>query len=656
MIIYPPYIDGVLPAFINDITIPYAMNPGVSPQEVTGFYLKLTDYYSGDIETLSSHSYDSNTIWFHGIGDLDFDEPYRYFKAQLAYEEEGPYSSVGIIKQIQEPIVRLTVNGNIIAFNYFTELYKTETMKDCSIQIKKDNEIIYTNTQVYQYNQSSYVWYYWFEPNVDYKIAVTYTTTNLYSDTLYEAVRYSGPSIDDIDSIDGIEATANYETGSIDLTINLTNIPLKIYRSIAGKNLWELLAHIDALASPGIYKDFFVEQGERYSYRVVSLFNDEPTPLLGQINVTAEFEDIFLNDATRSLKIRYNPKVSSFKTTVLEQKVDTLGGKYPFFFRNGNTNYKEFTINGLISYFMDEQECFISKKSLGLIQSNDIREKTSLNNSIRLSNSPTTALTDYNITAERKFKLEVLDWLNNGQPKVFKSPTEGTYIVRLNNVSLSPEDALGRLLHNFQSTAYEIADMNIDEYHRLNLGASSKLIAPAGGKINSINNLTSTKTLNWVKDIEIFNFKGVIKYKEYGSNSEKTITKNSVENIHLNFVFSEITIIPNATTCDLVYIQLEGPMFTYIARKEENIIGSHLFEANANEFISYVSIEAGMNGATNYRVNGGAEMSVSSNNRVTIYYSEANQIKSIEVDDSFGGNESKTTIIYYSKISMGGIS
>ena len=39
--------------------------------------------------------------------------------------------------------------------------------------------------------------------------------------------------------------------------------------------------------------------------------------------------------------MKYNPKISSFKETIQEAKQDTLGGKYPFFFRNGNLGYKE---------------------------------------------------------------------------------------------------------------------------------------------------------------------------------------------------------------------------------------------------------------------------------------------------------------------------
>jgi hypothetical protein len=69
-------------------------------------------------------------------------------------------------------------------------------------------------------------------------------------------------------------------------------------------------------------------------------------------------------------------------------------------------------------------------------------------------------LVSENIAAERMFKMKVLEWLTNGEPKVYRSPAEGNFIVRLMNSSLSPNDTLGRMLHTFSSTAYEIADFN----------------------------------------------------------------------------------------------------------------------------------------------------------------------------------------------------
>jgi hypothetical protein len=46
----------------------------------------------------------------------------------------------------------------------------------------------------------------------------------------------------------------------------------------------------------------------------------------------------------------------------MESKVDTIGSKYPFVFRNGNVGYKEFPISGLISFLTDENKLFIPEE------------------------------------------------------------------------------------------------------------------------------------------------------------------------------------------------------------------------------------------------------------------------------------------------------
>lgn len=180
-----------------------------------------------------------------------------------------------------------------------------------------------------------------------------------------------------------------------------------------------------------------------------------------------QFEDMYLSDGYKQLRICFNPKVSSFKKTILEQKVDTIGNKYPFFFRNGNVNYKEFPLSGLISLLMDPDNKFQTGLYHQKINSRNttpgVLENTDKNN--------LTNLTSENIYNEKKFKLLVLDWLTNGQPKIFRSPTEGNYIVRLMNTSLSPNETLGRMLHTFSCTAYEIADYtfdNLDKYGFIN--------------------------------------------------------------------------------------------------------------------------------------------------------------------------------------------
>ena len=82
-----------------------------------------------------------------------------------------------------------------------------------------------------------------------------------------------------------------------------------------------------------------------------------------RILIGASSEDTpFLYDGNKQLKIKYNPKVSSLKINLLESKIDTIGSRYPYIFRNGNVYYREFPISGLISCLMDEENLFIDEK------------------------------------------------------------------------------------------------------------------------------------------------------------------------------------------------------------------------------------------------------------------------------------------------------
>ena len=53
-----------------------------------------------------------------------------------------------------------------------------------------------------------------------------------------------------------------------------------------------------------------------------------------------------------------------------------------------------------------------------------------------------------------------MEYLYNDTPKLFRSTPEGTVLVRLMNISLTPEQTLGRMLYNFSATAYEIGEVN----------------------------------------------------------------------------------------------------------------------------------------------------------------------------------------------------
>lgn len=86
----------------------------------------------------------------------------------------------------------------------------------------------------------------------------------------------------------------------------------------------------------------------------------------------------------------------------------------------------------------------------------------------------TTDLTDNNIFIERKFREKVEEFLNDFTCKLYRSPTEGNIVVNLMNISMTPNEQLGRMIYEFSATAYEVLDFTLpemDKYGVINIGA-----------------------------------------------------------------------------------------------------------------------------------------------------------------------------------------
>lgn len=278
--------------------------------------------------------------------------------------------------------------------------------------------------------------------------------------------------------------------------------------SLDNYSTWDLMSSlkIDEMVQENSYyplfKDFTIQQGVKYKYGIQQYYNNLVTEILETDEFLCDFEYTFLYDGERQLKIKFDPKVSSLKNTILETKQDTIGGKHPIFYRNAKVNYKELPISGLISYLMDDNELFLTNEEIQLASFEPERYST-VSEEESLKGVRTINLTSENILSERLFKLKVLDWLTNGQPKIFRSPTEGNYVVRLMNTSLSPNDTLGRMLHTFSCTAYEIADFTYDNLKYYNFISSEEInknnilhtysIDLAGKKKNSIINFNSSE-------------------------------------------------------------------------------------------------------------------------------------------------------------------
>ncbi len=510
--LYPPYIDGKVPAFCGtELVVPFRHNRAVSQLQIQSMCCKIktvsTNEWVWTIQIPEGEDnyilHDEKTGQYSVVFKLENDylerkdpdlnafKPYYqwlieglYYKIQLAYidnsGEVGYFSDVGVTKYTSKPTV--TIDGlnsygvNNSLYNYigvYSQLNGDTAERAYSynftIYDQADNIFITSGEQIHNSSLDTEIYesrdeFYCnkeLKPNEIYKLKYTVTTIN---GLIAASQSYLIMKKDTVRP--SINATLHAEVDYNDGFIALSLIPndddfysgnFAIARSSSKDNFstWDEICKFSLnRESPlrNLFKDFTVEQGIGYCYSLQQ-YNTRGLYSNRMLSETlyADFEDMFLYDGKRQLKIRFNPGVSSFKNDILESKQDTIGGRYPFIFRNGNVNYKEFPITGLISYLMDDQAYFLPKEKLGALE----RE--------------TTDLVSDNVRAERMFKLAVMDWLNDGNPKLFRSPTEGNYVVRLLNVSLSPNTTVGRMLHQFSSMAYEISDTSFTSLETLGL-------------------------------------------------------------------------------------------------------------------------------------------------------------------------------------------
>ena len=199
------------------------------------------------------------------------------------------------------------------------------------------------------------------------------------------------------------------------------------------------------------WSDYTIESGVSYKYRV-SCKGGEYTYTTAD-PVSLEYEDIFLSELKSQLAIRFNPNISSFKWVTQESVVNTLGGKFPIIRINGDTKYKQFTISGTL-YSNESLLKSVSKDSRDVNMNEWFGEEEK---SFYYSVENTKILPISNRTLfERYFRDDVMNFLTNQEPKLFRSSTEGNVLVYLSNISFTPNKTLGRNVYDFSATATEI--------------------------------------------------------------------------------------------------------------------------------------------------------------------------------------------------------
>lgn len=525
---YAPYIDSTLSAFQpgESFTIPYKHNPAINSKDIKGFCLRLRQAYDNskindELDNITTDNYNNTFITFKKIPENENLKLGQFYKIQIAYIDKN--GIIGTFSQIA--VVKCAKAGTVEIINY--DLYKvnekkrklfglyTPDSKDayekeqsyCFKLLEPDSQEVLDYTGWIKHNatendgQDVYNFSIDLEEDKIYFLIYEIQTLNsLTASVLYRVI--SSVSVTPYYENLGIITEFDEDNGCVNLTLNNGKDEtfegkgtFSISRSEKESNIW---SEIKVISNEVECQDFLIEYGKTYKYRVQQINKNGvySRPSVASKEITAYFQHSYLFDGKRQLNIGYNGNISSLKNNVLESKIDTIGSTYPFLFRNGMVQYKEFPLSSLLSLVTDNQKYF----STAVKHTTKVKGMHNTS-SVEVEVDITKADSDIYQYNEKKFKLAALDWLSNGEVKLLKTPTEGNFLVRLMSVSLSPENGLNRLLHNFSATAYEIAEYSIENLQNYNF------IETTEEKIKELTSVGSSWKINAMATIEVKNGK-----------------------------------------------------------------------------------------------------------------------------------------------------
>lgn len=408
------------------------------------------------------------------------------------------WSTVCLIRGIAKPVLKMAdyiTNGNsfssrslqVLGSLSFNPTYEKETLKSYQIflqesgnKIIEKTNIIYTN--ILNPNEINYTLKSLLKKDTQYNLIIKFVTKNLYENQQTFFINTTGEGIDFKDL--NLVVSINNELDAANVLINFNT-----FKQLTGDQLWIKRASVKDSFQTWEYmhqllndeykqtsyswNDFSLESGVWYKYALEVIRDSNIIDMIVcEDPILTVLENMYLVRNYRQLNIQLNPQVSSYQRVVSDTVTTTLGSKYPFISRNGNSNYRQFTISGLISSHMDDNSIFTNKDEIYL-----------LNKDLYLQFNKERNISEYkDYQYEYHFREKVLDFLYNEQAKLFRSPTEGNILVKLTNISLTPNQTLGRLLYSFTATVIEIDEctpQNLMKYGVVKKGEDSDIFDEA---------------------------------------------------------------------------------------------------------------------------------------------------------------------------------
>jgi hypothetical protein len=392
----------------------------------------------------------------------------------------------------------LTSIDALLSFTTTEDETEDEFLNTYQVLIYDSNNILIEESDILYTNFSSPNHFYYdikynLKNGFTYTIVINYTTINGYSGIYKKTVEIEKSDLNYLQGL--LTVTPDNDLGLMQIVASLTrgSTPssgtLYIRRTSFASNFntWEIIHKLKIKFlqrfSNYTWYDMTAESGILYKYSLQYIDDKDTTdnaPILSSI-VMINLDDMYLLNNKAQLVIKFNPTITSYKCVVTESITTTLGSQYPYVRRNGNNKYRQFQIGGLISSLADPDKDITDVENL----SDSIKtKKSTTQESLFLSKSEAfkTALSlyeqynlDNNISEyrdyifEKLFRDKVIDFLTDNSVKLFRSATEGNILVKLTNISFTPNQQLGRLVYSFTATATEIDACTIDNYYKYDI-------------------------------------------------------------------------------------------------------------------------------------------------------------------------------------------
>ena len=456
-----------------------------------------------------------------GLGDLaqgNQFNPGEYYKVQIRFtsslEENGTtkdetwfntnianfseWSQVVLVKGIETPRLQLRNFDNQVSEREFalqdislvgSVIFNTQDKE----YLKKYRIILYDNlmTEILQdskekysniYSNPNQIYYkikYNLKHEGNYVLKVQLQTNNLYEWEETYAFTMNLVQYTTLDSSNyHIQAQPDDRGGRIKVKVTSDQKPKQlgmnlIIRRSSSKdnfNVWEDVYTFLAKSTEVVnltWYDMTIESGVWYKYSLQqrNLQGFRSNLIIYETPIMCVFQDIFLTTAANQLKIRFNPQVNNYSHVVAESLTQTIGSKYPFIRRNGNVNYRTFSLSGTITHFMDARQNSMHASPLDLYGTNEFGGKSKYDQYNNRHN-----INVYNNSIyERDFREKVIDFLYKNDVKLYKSSTQGNMLVKLMNISFTPNNTLSRHIYDFTCTVQQIDEFTVDNCDKYNI-------------------------------------------------------------------------------------------------------------------------------------------------------------------------------------------